>query len=135
GQIIAAVSSGEALVGTSNSAAAFAAQGRGEPVGYRPFEDYVFANPVAVYIPTVPPHPNAAHLFAAWLTAEGFRLIKDEPVGTVEDKDSNLGQTLAPMIKPGAKVIKATSIEQFHKVHDLLKTIDQMTTGMQPVKN
>jgi len=134
GQIVAAVSSGEALVGTGNSAAATAAQGRGEPIGYRVFEDYVFAEPVAIYTPTVPPHPNAARLFSAWLVTEGMYLIKDELAGTIDDRRSYMGETLGATIRPGAKIVGAKTIAEFHQVHDVLKTIEQMTTGMQPAK-
>src|SRR5262249_58762830 len=100
GAIIGSVSSGEALVGTGNSTAALLAKKRGEPVAFRVFDDYVFVVPVAMYVPVAPPHPNAARLFTAWMAAEGVRLIDDEPLGTLSDTNTALGQAPAPTAQP-----------------------------------
>src|SRR5262249_4861887 len=130
GAIIASVSSGEALVGTANSTAALLAKKRGEPVGFRVFDDYVFVVPVTMYVPVAPPHPNAARLFTAWMAAEGVQLIDNEPLGTLNDTNTALGKILAPTVKPDARIIKGRNVAEYQAVETVLKDINKLTTGM-----
>jgi iron(III) transport system substrate-binding protein len=134
GAIIGSVSSGEALVGTANSTAALLAKKRGEPIGFRVFEDYVFVVPVTMYVPVAPPHPNAARLFTAWMATEGVHLVDNEPLGTLSDTSTSLGKLLAPMVKPGAKIIKGRNVAEYQAVEKVLKDINKMTTGMTPAQ-
>lgn len=132
GAIVAAVSSGEALIGAANATQALLAKQRGEPVGVTMGEDYVFAVPVTIYTPSAPPHPNAAHLFMAWLATEGVYLIDNNPIGTLSDSRTVIGKELGPMVKPEAKVIRNNSSDVFKKIEQVLVPINKMISGMNP---
>lgn len=131
GAVGAAVSAGEAPIGTGMAYATAIAEGRGEPLRFRPFADYTPVLGMKVFVPEYAPHPNAARLFAAWYVTEGLALVgEDEHMGLLSDPDSAVGAALAKQIEDaGSKVVSVSSVAQFDQLAETRKPIDKLIAG------
>ncbi|QGZ36612.1 ABC transporter substrate-binding protein [Stappia indica] len=128
GAVGAAVSAGEAAVGTGMAYATDLAIDRGEPVRFRPFTDYTPVLGMKVFVPAYAPNPNAARLFAAWFTTEGMALVgESEHLGQLGNPNSVVGRELSRQIEEaGSKVVSVSSIAQFGELAETRKVIDKM---------
>lgn len=131
GAVGAAVSTGEAVVGTGMAYATDLAIDRGEPIRFRPFTDYTPVLGMKVFVPEYAPHPNAARLFAAWFSTEGMALIGEkEHLGQLGNPDSKVGADLAKQIsEAGSEIVSVSSVDQFTNLASTRKIIDQMIAG------
>ena len=131
GAVGAAVSAGEAPIGTGMAYATAMAEDRGEPLRFRPFTDFTPVLGMKVFVPKYAPHPNAARLFAAWYVTEGMALVgEDEHMGLLSDPDSAVGAALAKQIEEsGSKVVSVSSADQFDLLAETRKPIDKMIAG------
>lgn len=131
GAVGAAVSSGEAPVGTGMAYATSLAIRRGEPVKFRAFADYTPVLGFKIFVPKFAPNPNAARLFVAWYIGEGMKLIaEDEFLGRLKDPESGVGRALAEEIKrQNSTVVSVKSVGQFEQLIQTRLTIDKMVSG------
>ncbi|GGF74752.1 ABC transporter substrate-binding protein [Mameliella alba] len=128
GAVGAAVSAGEAAVGTGMAYAADLAVARGEPIRFRPFADYTPVLGMKTFVPEYAPNPNAARLFAAWFVTKGIAMVgEEERIGQLSNPDSVVGAELKQQIDAsGSAIVSVSSIKQFEQLAKTRKVIDQM---------
>ena len=127
--VSSAITSGEAYLGLSSFLSVERARRNGEPQAYRLFDDYIPAMPLHVLVPEKVPHPNMAHLFAAWLVTEGARIVERmDSSSRMSDPDSALSRALkaAP---PTARFIEERSLADIEKTRAWSTTIEAILTG------
>ena len=128
GAVGAAVSAGEAAVGTGMAYATDLAVARGEPIRFRPFADYTPVLGMKTFVPEYAPHPNAARLFAAWFVTKGMEMVgEEERIGQLSNPNSSVGAALKKQIDDsGSTVVSVSSIAQFDQLAETRKVIDKM---------
>lgn len=128
GAVGAAVSGGEAAVGTGMSYATDLAIERGEPIRFRPFADYTPVLGMKVFVPEYAPNPNAARLFAAWFATRGIEMIgESEHIGQLSNPNSTVGVALQRQIdEAGSTIVSVSSIAQFDQLAETRRIIDAM---------
>lgn len=131
GAVGAAVSAGEAAVGTGMAYATDLAIARGEPIRFRPFADYTPVLGMKTFVPEYAPNPNAARLFAAWFVTKGIEMVgEEERIGQLSNPDSVVGAALMKQIEEaGSTIVSVSSVEQFNQLADTRKVIDQMVAN------
>lgn len=131
GAVGAAVSAGEAAVGTGMAYATDLAMDRGESLRFRPFSDYTPVLGMKVFVPEFAPNPNAARLFAAWFVTEGMALVgEDEHIGQLSNPDSAVGAKLVEQIEAaGSKMVSVSDVKQFDALAEVRKVIDEKIAG------
>jgi len=128
GAVGAAVSGGEAAVGTGMSYATDLAIARGEPIRFRPFADYTPVLGMKTFVPEFAPHPNAARLFAAWFATRGIEMIgEEEHIGQLANPNSTVGAALLQQIEEaGSTIVSVSSVAQFDQLAETRRIIDAM---------
>lgn len=131
GAVGAAVSAGEASIGTGMAYATDLAVDRGEPLRFRPFADYTPVLGMKVFVPEYAPNPNAGRLFAAWFVTEGMAMIgEEEHLGQLTNPDSAVGADLNRRIaEVGSQIVSVSSAAQFDQLTATRKVIDEMIAG------
>jgi iron(III) transport system substrate-binding protein len=120
-----AISVGQAPVGLS----AFHIAGRSEGVKFKLFSDFIPLNNLYIYVPESAPNPNAARLFAAWLTTEGITVANaQEPLPRAGDKGSPLAEMIAERVKAGAKILTENSLEDTKQALSVRSAIADLMT-------
>ena len=120
-----AISVGQAPVGIS----AFHIAGRSEGVKFKLFSDFIPLNNLYIYVPETAPNPNAARLFAAWLTTEGITVANaQEPMPRAGDKGSPLADMISERVKAGAKILTENSLEDTKQALSVRNAIADLMT-------
>jgi ABC-type Fe3+ transport system substrate-binding protein len=83
--------------------------------------DTIPFNPLLATVPSQAKHPNAARLFAAWLSTEGMSIIeKMEFNNRITDPSSSLARTLKEQ-RPNATLAVPRTVQQMRDVSELSK--------------
>lgn len=123
-----AVARGDIPMGLGSVADVAVQQRNGRPVKARVFE-YVPLNNLMAFVPKQPAHPNAAQLFAAWMTTEGIDIVEaQDSNGRVTKTGSPTNQAVYSQ-QPNAKLCQARSLTDMQTAADFLKRAGNIFTG------
>lgn len=129
--VMQALSVGQAPLGIITYHAAVAAEKKGQPVGFKLFDDYVMVYQGYVYVPENAPHPNAAKLFTAWLASEGYKVAEQfEAIPRLSNEGSEIAKLVSDaQAKAGAKIAMPTSMSEIKAQEKLRDELTKLLTG------
>jgi iron(III) transport system substrate-binding protein len=114
------IARGEVPIQVTGTGSVDQLKAKGAPLDYV-LPDTIPFNPLLATVPSQAKHPNAARLFAAWLTTEGMATIeKMEFNNRLTDPSSSLARTLKEQ-QPNATLAVPKTVQQMHDVSDLSK--------------
>jgi ABC-type Fe3+ transport system substrate-binding protein len=114
------IARGEVAIQVAGTGSVEQLKAKGAPVDFV-MPDVIPFNPLLATVPSQAKHPNAARLFAAWLSTEGMAIIeKMEFNNRVTDPSSSLARTLKEQ-RPNATLAVPKTVQQMRDVSDLSK--------------
>jgi iron(III) transport system substrate-binding protein len=116
-EIVELIITGEVPFGVADTASAEARKRAGAPIDWALLDAIPFTR-TAVYVPKFAPHPQAARLFAAWMSHDGLLLLeKEEGWGqTWPDSGFELAKAAA---NQKATLVYSKNLEQIRQEDDL----------------
>jgi ABC-type Fe3+ transport system substrate-binding protein len=127
-QVSDAVARGDAPIGIGSLADVALMQKNGRPVK-AVVMDYVPLNNLMAFVPAEPANPNAAQVFAAWMTSEGVAILeKEEFNGRISDPNSQAHQGVyAQQANP--KLCQVQTLNDMQSSAAFLKLSGNIYTG------
>jgi iron(III) transport system substrate-binding protein len=114
------IARGEVLIQVAGTGSVEQLKAKGAPVDFV-MPDTIPFNPLLATVPSQAKHPNAARLFAAWLSTEGMSIIeKIEFNNRITDPSSSLARTLKEQ-RPNATLAVPKTVQQMRDVSELSK--------------
>lgn len=106
------VVSGQSQFGMTISNVAERAVRAGEPLKFKLLADYIPVSDIFLYVPENSPNPNTARLFAAWFSAEGYKVADAlEPLPNLLDATNKFRQMADKQVAASkAKIVRIENV-------------------------
>jgi iron(III) transport system substrate-binding protein len=127
-QVSDAVSRGDAPIGISSLSEVSLLQKTGRPVQGQVL-DYVPLNNLMAFVPAQPANPNAAQLFAAWMTSDGVSILEEQEFnGRLTDPSSKAHQAVYGQ-QQNPKLAQVQTLNDMQTSAAFLKLAGNINTG------